>query len=105
MKQSTYLFLCLLIILFSCEKPDEIISPRNPIEIEHDTLSQGWSKQKISDQLLVDIVFQDSLIGYTAGDSMYKTNNGGNTWIKIPEVGDIGNLFITQDSAVNLINF
>jgi len=105
MKKTTILFYGLLVIMLSCDKPDDILSPRNPVEIERDTLSTGWSQQKISDQLLLDIFFQDALVGYTGGDTLYKTNNGGTTWIKFQEsTGGIGNLFITPDGALNSVN-
>lgn len=93
--------------MLSCDTDDVVTPPPpDPVETEtpRDTLTAGWSQQKISDKLLVDIFFKDAQIGYTGGDYLYKTNDGGSTWIKFSDSNQIANIFVTPDGALNTIN-
>src|SRR5688572_22095154 len=89
----------LLLLAVSCDKDNDTPSPSPapgpaPVITTNDTLAVGWSQQKIGDLALADVFFQDSLIGYVAGGSVYKTNNGGVTWVNVPDADGATNLFI-----------
>ena len=107
-----------LLLMISCVKPDDVPNPTptpnqnpstdpapNPVVNKTDTLGVGWSQQKLTDSILVDICFQDSLVGYVAGASIYKTKDGGRNWIKIQDTGGGVNLFVTGDGALHAISF
>src|SRR5688500_6464743 len=86
-KTGLTLLLGLLLFVLACDKDNDASTPGpgpgpTPVVTTNDTLGVGWSQQKIGDSALADVFFQDSLVGYVGGVSVYKTNNGGATWIR-----------------------
>jgi photosystem II stability/assembly factor-like uncharacterized protein len=104
LKKTTLIFLHILILsIAACDKDNDAANP-DPVSTKSDTLGVGWSQQKVSRFPLLDVFFQDSLVGYVGGDSVYKTNNGGTTWIRVPDSSGVMNFFVTPDGALHALN-
>jgi photosystem II stability/assembly factor-like uncharacterized protein len=104
MKKTTLTFLHILLLLIAaCDKDKNAPDP-GPVVTKSDTLGVGWSQQKVAGSALDDVFFQDSLVGYVGGESVYKTNNGGVTWIKVPDSSGVLNLFVTPDGGLHAVN-
>lgn len=81
----------------SCKKNDGQAPPTGPV-IMPDTLTAGWSKTIVQATNLSDIVFNSSTTGYLVGSKIYKSTDGGNTWIEVSGISGLYNIFITNDS-------
>src|SRR5687767_7368341 len=104
MRKTTLIFLhSLLLLIAACDKDNDTPNP-GPVLPKSDTLGVGWSQQKVAASSLDDVFFQDSLVGYVGGESVYKTNNGGVTWIKVPDSSGVVNLFVTPDGGLHAVN-
>jgi len=107
MKQIFFFLLLLLMMVTgvtSCKKgtEDPVVVPRP------DTLSAGWSKTKVSGTFLLDIVFANASIGYTASrNACYKTTDGGLNWSSLPGYASVAgiydNMAITPDGKLFLV--
>ncbi|MBC6493038.1 WD40/YVTN/BNR-like repeat-containing protein [Flavihumibacter stibioxidans] len=113
-KSLPLLAIVMLTLLVSCgkdndspesERPEETPeNPQAPNTPGQDTLSAGWSKTKISDTALFDIIFQDSQIGYCGGTFFYQTTDGGASWTRLNNPSSSSNLFLTPNGTLHGLN-
>lgn len=100
------LFICLpafICLLASCSK-DDGSGPPAPT-VKPDTLSTGWKKVTVSGAgALSDVFFNSAAVGYAAGDHLYKSVDGGNSW-NLAHNSKATSLAMTADSKVFFVNY
>jgi photosystem II stability/assembly factor-like uncharacterized protein len=96
------LFYFVAVVLFSCKKSDSPIDT-SPI-IKPDTLSAGWTKIPFASggSDFYDIFFYQSSVGYAVGNGLWKSTNGGLTWLELPSHQGT-NLAVTQNGALFIV--
>jgi photosystem II stability/assembly factor-like uncharacterized protein len=94
----------ILTTCISCGKTSSAPNQNNNNNTPQDTLTTGWSETTVTNKILFDIFFQNAQVGYVAGDSIFKTNDGGNTWIKLPLLVNTANMFVTADGTLDVLN-
>ena len=99
---------CILFISCSNDNPVSPPSPDVPLntEVLHpDTLTTGWSRDSISGKPLIsDIFFANNLIGYLCEEAgIWRTSDGGNTWVKVSNIRGGLNLSCTPEGKVFMV--
>ncbi|MGC4100010.1 WD40/YVTN/BNR-like repeat-containing protein [Ferruginibacter sp.] len=89
----------LSIFTSSCSKSNDVNT--GPVTEAPDTLSAGWSKVSVTNEVLADVFFQNNSVGYALGKSLYKTTDGGNSWTKLnAKFSYYSNLAVTNDGKI-----
>ncbi|MES2774165.1 MAG: hypothetical protein V4722_08270 [Bacteroidota bacterium] len=97
------LFSLILSGLVACKKDKDPIAP--PVVVKADTLTTGWSKKNITRESLSDVFFLNSATGYTLGDTVYKTTDGGSNWSKLALAKSaLINMAVTPDGKIFVVN-
>ena len=91
---AVFCFLCFQ----SCKKSDGPTPVPLPV-IMPDTLTTGWKKQVLPGEAnFGDIFFNSSTTGYLVGSKVYKSTDGGNSWLPVLSNNALYNIFVTNDS-------
>jgi photosystem II stability/assembly factor-like uncharacterized protein len=88
MKSKMFIFFMLIIVGFSCRKSN-YIPPVYPLP--PDSLMSWKVVGNISGTALEDIWFTSASRGFTLGDKIYQTVDGGITWVAIPNTPAMNN--------------
>jgi photosystem II stability/assembly factor-like uncharacterized protein len=114
MKQFVLYSIVLFTIIISCKKKNTINpdAQNTVIPIKADTLTSGWRKVNLSNNVLNEIFFQNNNVGYASGqDGIYKSIDGGLKWTFLINrfainiaVTTNGNAFFVKDSVYKTTN-
>jgi photosystem II stability/assembly factor-like uncharacterized protein len=88
MRPKMFIFFALILAGFSCRKSN-YIPPVYPLP--PDSLMSWNVISTLSGKDLSDIWFTTASRGFTLGDKIYQTTNGGLTWVAIPNTSEITN--------------
>lgn len=92
-----------LITVTSCKKNDPPAPA--PVLLIQDTLSAGWTKQVVQGEpSFGDIFFNSPATGYAVGSKVYKSTDGGNTWLPVLINTNLFNIFVTNDSKAFFVS-
>ena len=83
----------------SCKKNNDVTVPDPTPVIKPDTLTTGWTKVVLAGETgFGDIFFNSSTTGYLTGSKIYKSTDGGNTWLPVLTNSNLFNIFMTNDN-------
>jgi photosystem II stability/assembly factor-like uncharacterized protein len=88
MRPKMFFFIILIVAGFSCRKSN-YVPPVYPLP--PDSLMDWTVAGNISGHFLSDIWFTSASRGFTLGDKIYQTSDGGLTWAAIPNTSEITN--------------
>lgn len=103
-------FIAAFIIMFflfsfqSCKKSDGPTSDPTPV-VMPDTLGVGWTKKIMSGENLGDVFFNSATTGYLTGNQIYKSTDGGNSWLPALSNVAAANIFMTNDGKAFFADF
>jgi len=103
------LFIPLIILLCffavqSCKKSDGPTPDPTPV-VMPDTLGVGWTKKIISGENLGDVFFNSATTGFLTGNQIYKSTDGGSSWLSVLSNGGAVNIFMTNDGKAFFTDF
>lgn len=93
------------LLALACNKSSDKPAPPDPVPpVPKDTAVSGWTKIAVDTTYLVDIFFETPMVGYTGGDQIFKTNDGGNTWVVADQIKFLSNLFVAPGDHLHTLD-
>ena len=107
MKGSLMLFVMLPLLFESCQKEiDGSLVPALAAPPKPDTLTTGWSKILLSGETTIsDIFFSSASTGFLCASKLYKSVDGGNTWLPVLEGHRFTNIYMRNDSKAYFVEY
>lgn len=92
------------LLAIACNKSTNSPTPNPVPQTPKDSAVSGWTKISVDTSYLLDIFFENAQVGYTGGDKIFKTNDGGNTWTEILTINMLANLYVAPGDQLHAVD-